>query len=433
MLVTRNTGKSNMGEEVMSQLLSRPVALGTSAGFLAMLTLTPLPKLPLVSLATGCGTMAFFLNRSQSTETKKLAAERKAREGAKPEQIESNLGVDALELQIGFGLVKLVDRTRGGDLLDRIASLRRQLATDLGLVAPPVRIRDNASHDANLYTIMLRGQEIARGELQADQLLAIDSGMTSEPLPGQRTVEPAFQLPAAWIAPGDRDRAERANYTVVEPTGVLATHLTEVIRRHAADLLTRAETHKLVDHLKQTNAALVDEVIPNQLKIGDVQRVLQNLLRERVPIRDLETVLETLGDWASRSKDPEILTEYARNALARTICAQYRDITGVVHCVSIDPATEDYISGAIQRHDMGSSLNIPPDRQAQFAARAREQVEAAGPAAGGAPVVILCSPQIRAWARRLIEPTLPQTPVLALNEIIRGLDVRAHGVVSIDV
>ncbi len=433
MLVTRNTGKSNMGEEVIGQLLSRPVALGTSAGFLALLTLTPLPKLPLVSLATGCGTMAFFMNRSQQTESKRQVAERRAKETAKPEQIESNLGVDALELQIGFGLVKLVDRTRGGDMLDRVASLRRQLATDLGLVTPPVRIRDNANHDANLYTIMLRGQEIARGELQADQLLAIDSGMTSEPLPGQRTVEPAFQLPAAWIAPTDRDRAERANYTVVEPTGVLATHLTEVIRRHAADLLTRAETHKLIDHLKQSNPALVDEVIPNLLKAGDVQRVLQNLLRERVPIRDLETILETLGDWAARSKDPEILTEYARNALARTICAQYRDITGIIHCVSIDPATEDYISGAIQRHDMGSSLNIPPDRQAQFAANTRAQVEAASPAAGGATVVVLCSPQIRAWARRLIEPTLPQTPVLALNEIIRGLDVRAHGVVSIDV
>jgi flagellar biosynthesis protein FlhA len=210
---------------------------------------------------------------------------------------------------------------------------------------------------------------------------------------------------------------------------VLATHLTEIINQYAPDLLTRAETNKLLDNLKQRNATLVEEVIPNLLKVGEVQAVLQGLLRERVPIRDLETILETIGDWATRTKDIEILSEYARNALARTICAQYKDEAGVIHCVTFDPVTEDYIQGNIQRLEHGSSLTIPPDRQSELAQKTRQQIEQV---VGVANVVVLCSPQVRSWIRRLIEPVLPQTGVLALNEIVRGIEVQAHGVVSLD-
>jgi flagellar biosynthesis protein FlhA len=432
MLVTRSTGKTNVGEEVLGQLLSRPVALTTAAGFLLVLTLTPLPTLPLITMATGCGLVAFFVRKSQVSTVAKKAAEQRAKERAKPERIESHLDVDALELQIGLGLVRIVDRARGGDLLERIGSLRKQIAIELGLVVPPVRIRDNTSLEPNQYTLLLRGQEVARGQLYPDQMLAIDSGLASEKLGGVETREPAFGLTAWWVPPGERDRAERLNYTVVEPTGVLATHLTEIIKRHAAELLTRADTNKLLDNLKQRNAALVEEVIPNLLKGGDVQRVLQNLLRERVPIRDLETILETVGDWASKTKDTEILTEYARNALARTICSQYKDEAGVIHCVTLDPATEDYIRGNIQRLDQGSTLAVPPDRQSELARKTKQHVEQAAASAGGANVVVLCSPQVRLWIRRLIEPLLPQTAVLGLNEIIRGLEVQAHGVVSLD-
>jgi flagellar biosynthesis protein FlhA len=302
----------------------------------------------------------------------------------------------------------------------------------MGLIVPPVRIRDNTSLEANRYAVLLRGQEIARGELYVDQLLAIDSGMASEPLGGVETREPAFGLSARWIAPDQRDHAQRLNYTVVEPSGVLATHLTEIIKRYAAELLSRTEANKLLDNLKQQNSALIEEVIPNLLKAGEIQRVLQNLLRERVPIRDLESIVETLGDWASKTKDPEILTEYARNTLARTICAQYKDEAGVIHCVTVDPATEDYIQGNIQRLEHGSTLSVPPDRQSQLAQNLKQQVEQAASSAGGANVVVLCSPQVRLWLRRLIEPLSPQTPVLALNEIIRGIEVQAHGVVSLD-
>lgn len=421
-----------MGEEVLGQLLSKPIAMVTAAGFLLVLAITPLPNVPLITMATGCGLIALLLRRSQTSSAAREAAERRARERAKPERIESHLGIDALELQIGLGLVRIVDRARGGDLLDRIAALRKQIATELGLIVPPVRIRDNTTLEPSQYVILLRGQPVARGELYADQLLAIDSGLASEPLGGITVRDPAFGLPAWWIPPDQRDRAERLNYTVVEPTGVVATHLTEIIKRHAAELLTRAETHKLLDNLKQRNAALVEEVVPNLLKVGEVQRVLQGLLRERVPIRDLETILETLGNWAGQTKDIEILTEYARNALARTICGQYQDEAGVIHCVTLDPAFEDYLQGNIQRLEHGSALTIPPDRQAEFARRVREQVAQAGAAAGGSPVVVLCSPQVRLWVRRLIEPVLPQTAVLGLNEIVRGVEVRAHGVVNLN-
>ena len=430
MLVTRSTGQTNMGEEVIGQLASRPIALLGAAAFLGVLMLTPMPKVPLLTMAGGCGTLAWFVRQNQVSQANRLAGEQQAKERTKPQQIETHLAVDALELQIGFGLVKLVDRARGGDTLDRIAALRKQMAIDLGLIVPPIRIRDNSEVAPNRYLVLLRGQEIAGGELFPDQVLAIDSGLAGQRLSGMETREPAFGLKAWWIQPDDRERAESLNYTVVEPTGVLATHLTELIKRHAAELLTRADTQRLIDALKQRNATVVEEVVPNVLKVGEVQRILQNLLRERVPIRDLEAILEALGDWAPKSKDPEILTEYARNALARTICSQYKDARGVIHCVTLDPASEDYLAANIQRVDSGSVLLLPPERQSEIATRTREVIEAAGPAAAGATIVMLCSPQVRVWLRRIIEAVLPQTPVLALNEIARGIDVQAHGVVS---
>ena len=432
MLVTRSTGKTNVGEEVLGQVFAKPAALMTAAAFLAVLTMTPLPTFPLLTMASGCGLLAFFVNRTHSENTAMVRQQQRVKERAKPEQIESHLAVDALELQIGIGLVPLVDRKRGGDLLDRIAALRKQMALEIGIVVPPCRIRDSSTLDAREYAVLMRGQEIARSELYPDQLLAIDSGLANEALHGIEATEPAFGLRAWWIPSDERTHAEQRNYTLVEPTGVLATHLTELIKRHADELLTRAEVNKLLDNLKQKNSALVEEVVPGVLKAGEVQKVLQRMLRERVPIRDLESILETLGDWAPKTKDAEILTEYARSALARTICGQYKDTQNVLHCVTLDPLAEDYVQGNIQRLEHGSSLTIPPDGQARLSRRIREQVEQAAASAAGASVVVLCSPQIRAWIRRLIEPVMPQTAVLALNEVVRGVEVQAHGVVSLD-
>ncbi|MBK8914393.1 MAG: flagellar biosynthesis protein FlhA [Phycisphaerales bacterium] len=431
MLVARSSGKSNMGEEVVGQLFSKPTALVMSGAFLVVLALTPLPKLPLLSLAGACGAMAYFVDRSRNRSTAQAEQEERTRQSAPP-KVETHLKVDALELQIGLGLIGLVDKSRGGDLLDRITAMRKQMAIDVGIVVPPVRIRDAIGLETNQYALLLRGQEVARGELYPDQKLAINSGVAGEPLRGYPTREPAFGLPAFWIADAERETAESRNYTVVEPTGVLATHLTEVIRQHAADLLTRAETQKLIDNLKQHNATVVDEVIPGILKVGEVQKALQNLLRERVPVRDLEAVLETLGDWGAKTRDVEILTEYCRNALARTICSQYRDAQGTIHCITLDPATEDFIQANIQRLEQGSVLAIPPARQAELAHRLKQELDRAASAAGGAPVVVLASPAVRLWTRRLIEPLSPRTAVLGLNEIVRGTDVHAHGVVGIE-
>lgn len=431
MLVTRSTGRSNMGEEVLQQLTGKPVALGLAAGFLGVLLLTPLPKLPVFSLAAGCGMLAYFTNQQQSLAATRKLAETKAEQRAKPASIESNLNVDALELQIGFGLVRLVDRARGGDILDRIGAMRRQIAQELGLVVPPIRIHDNGTLEPNQYVLMLRGQEIARGDVIPDAALAIDSGLTSGQITGVSAQEPAFGLPASWISGAERQRAEQFGYTVVEPAGVIVTHLTELVKRHAADLLTRSDTQKLIDHVKQHNQGLCEEVIPGLLKVADVQKVLQGLLRERVPIRDLEAILESLGDWAPKTKDSEILIEYARNTLARTICAQYRDSAGLLHCVTMDPRSEDFIQGNIRRSEHGSTLAVPPERQAELAAKVRQQLELA--AGAGGTVVMLCAPQVRAWVRRMLEPVLPQMPVLGLNEVGRGADLRAHGVVSLNV
>jgi flagellar biosynthesis protein FlhA len=432
MLVTRSNSKANMGEEVIGQLLGRPVSLAMAGGLLAVLMLTPLPTIPLLTLSSGCGAIAVMLHRGNRKTARVAAEKQRQQDEAKPPPIESHLGVDALEMQIGYGLVKLVDKKRGGDLLDRISSIRKQVAVDLGVIVPPVRIRDSGHIGGNAYALLLRGQEIARGELFPDRVLAIDSGLASETLAGIETREPAFNLTAWWIDPGNRDRAERLNYTVVEPTGVVATHLTEIIKQYAAELLSRGETQRLVDNLKERNAPLVEEVIPNLLRLADVQRVLQNLLRERVPVRDLEAILETLGDWAVRTKDVEVLTEYVRNALARTICAQYKDDANAVHCVSVDPATEDFVQGNIQRLENGSALTMPPDQQALLATRTQAAIEQASAGLSSGTIVVLCSPPVRMWIRRIIETSLPQTPVLALNEIVRGVEVRAHGVISID-
>jgi flagellar biosynthesis protein FlhA len=432
MLVTRSNGKTNMGEEVMGQLLGRPLSLVMAGGMLAVLMLTPLPKLPLIALSSGCGLVAFFLQKNTRQELARKDQADRQKEQDKQVPIESHLGVDAMEMQIGYGLVKLVDKGRGGDLLDRIGQIRKQVAIEFGLIVPPIRIRDSAQLEPNNYALMLRSQEVARGEIFPDRLLAIDSGLAADPLPGIETREPAFNLTAWWIAGDQRDRAERGNYTVVEPTGVIATHITEVIKQNAAGLLTRGDAQRLIDNLRQRNNALVDEVIPNLLRLADVQKVLQNLLHERVAIRDLEAILETLGNWAPRTKDVEVLTEYVRNDLARTICSQYKDEQNTIHCVSVDPATEDYIQGNVQRLEQGSTLTLPPDQQAALASRAKHEIEQATQSGAGGTVAIVCSPPVRLWLRRIIETVLPQTPVLGLNEIVRGVDVKAHGVISIN-
>ncbi|MEM1211514.1 MAG: flagellar biosynthesis protein FlhA [Planctomycetota bacterium] len=451
LIVTRTSSREDLNTELLGQLTGKWVALAITAGFLASMSFVGLPFLPMMGLASLCGGMAFFVYRQERTETqqKAKAAETQAKKSSEPEPVEQAMHVDTLELEVGYALVRLVDTSQGGDLLDRITMIRRQLAAELGLVMPPVRIRDNMQFQPNDYHIKIRGNAVAQGQVYPGQFMALDAGLVSPgsaPLQGIKCVEPAFGQQATWIDSGQKQRAEALNYYVVDPTSVLATHLTEVVKTHGAEMLTREETNNLIAQLKDKAPKLTGEVLEGEtpmVKPGELQKVLQNLLRERVPIRDLEGVVETLGDWATRTKDLEVLTEYARNGLRRTICSQYAvqepavDEPGLenpplvsrLYCVSLDPALEDQINGYIERSAEGTSMTMPPAVANRITAAVMGELQRLIDA--GRTPVVLASPQVRAQVRRLIEPHLPGSAVLGYNEISKGVEVESMGLATL--
>ncbi|MFM7135047.1 MAG: FHIPEP family type III secretion protein, partial [Planctomycetota bacterium] len=329
--------------------------------------------------------------------------------------------------------VGLFDTSRGGDLLDRISGIRRQLATELGLVMPSVRIRDNMQLDPNEYRLRIRGAVVASGQVYPELLLAMDSGLAHGRLDGIATREPAFGLEATWIDRGLREQAESANWTVVDATSVLATHLGELVRLHADEILTREEVSNLLAQLKQKSPKIVEDLVPGVVRPSDLQKILQALLRERVAVRDLETILETLAEWTPHTKDHDVLVEYVRNGLRRAICAQYAEIDergrARLRCVTMDPALEDTISGYIDRNPSGTTFTIPP----QLANRiARSVSESARPLVeAGRPVVVLASPSVRAQVRQILEPHIAGVAVLGYNEVVRGTDVESVGLVQL--
>jgi flagellar biosynthesis protein FlhA len=434
LIVTRNGSRNDMGEEMLSQVLARPKALIIAASFLALMSLTGLPKIPLLILGACCGTLAYMLTRTEQraiAKTKRDEQEASAAARKEPEKVEKLLDLDTLELEVGYGLVKMVDTAKGGDLLDRISMIRRQIAIDLGIIVPPCRIRDNIQLGVNDYIVKIKGQALAKGETYPDQFLAMDNGATSGPIPGGTlTTEPAFGLPAYWITESERSHAEALNYTVVEASAVLATHLTEVIKSHGYELLTRQEVKNLLENLKQRSPALIEELIPTQIKPGELQKVMQNLLRERVAVRDLETILETLGDYASRTKDLDVLTEYVRNALGRAICKQYVDDKDRLWCLTLDPALEELINGHLDRSERGTTNTMPPQTAQQVvqqvAAKTTELTQT------GRSAVILCGPQVRMALRRMIEGGLPHVAVLAFNEVPPEITVEAIALVGLN-
>jgi flagellar biosynthesis protein FlhA len=432
LIVTRTSGKTNLGDEMLTQIFAKPKALMIAAAFLGILMFTDLPKLPLTVLGSSCGGLAFIFSRSEQ-KTEAAAAKKEQDKTAKkePEKVEKLLDLDMMELEVGYGLVRLVDARKGGDLLDRISMVRRQVALDLGIIVPPVRIRDNMQLGASTYIVKIKGQAVGKGEIYPDQFMAMDNGATTGQIVGAtKTTEPAFGLPAYWITEPQRAAAETMNYTVVEATAVLATHLTEVIKNHAHELLTRQEVKNLLDNLKTRLPALIEEVVPAQIKPGELQKVMQNLLRERVPVRDLETILETLGDFAGRTKDLEILSEYTRHALSRTICKQYVDEKDKLTCVTLDPTVEDLINGHIERSDRGSTNTLPPQTAQQIvqqvAAKTQELTST------GRTATVLCGPNVRLALRRMIEGSLPHVAVLAYNEIVPEVTVEAVGLVGLN-
>ena len=435
LIVTRSGSKAQLGDELADQVVSQPKGLFITAGFLVLLSFTPLPTLPLLITAAVLAVLGYSIRQASTGAAPGAsgdpAAAAAAAAAAEPPAIESLLKVDTLELEVGYSLVPLVDKSRGGDLLDKISATRRQLAVEIGLVMPPVRIRDNIHVAATEYRVKVRGNPVSTGVLRPGGLLAMDSGIAAGPIEGEATREPAFGLAAWWIDPKLRDRAETLNYTVVAPTEVLATHLTEIVRRHADELLTRDEVNNLLEQLKQKAPKLVEDTVPAVIKPVELQKILQNLLKERVSIRDLETILETLAEWGGKTKDLEVLTEYVRNALRRGICQQYAapGEKGALRlvCVTLDPTLEDHIASFVDRGAAGTTVNMP----ARIASRiARQIVDALSPAIGaGHQPVIIASPQVRAVVRQIVEPHLPAVAVLGYNEVVAGIDVESLALV----
>jgi flagellar biosynthesis protein FlhA len=333
-----------------------------------------------------------------------------------------------MEIELGVGLIHLADPKRGGDLLGRVQRVRQNVAADIGIILPKVRIRDNMRLDQNDYTIKIADVAVASATLHPGLLLAIDSGLTTGTIDGYATKEPAFGSEAVWIEPTRRDQAEMLGYTVVEPGSVIATHLTEVVRKHADEILTRDATQHLLDELKQTSPAVVNELIPDQMKLAEVQQVLHMLLREGVPIRQLGPILESLGDYAGRTKDSVLLTEYARHRLARAICNRYRDDEGRLHVITLDPALEDRVRAGIEHTERGLFIRMSPPAVEQTCDLIATEIERLR--TQGRPPVVLVSPQLRAGLKRLTEQRLPNLVVLSYNEITRDTTIESHGMIA---
>jgi flagellar biosynthesis protein FlhA len=427
LLTTRSTQRSNLPEQFLTQLFSRPQALAVTGGFLAVLVMTDLPRTPLLALGAACIGMARVITQN---EARKQTAAVKAEESKKPaveERIEDYLAVDPMEIEIGVGLIRLADPKRGGDLLERIQRVRQNVAAEIGVIMPKVRIRDNMRLEPNEYRIKIADMPVAHDRLEPGQLLAIDSGATGV-VDGIATKDPAFGTDARWIHPARKDEAEMLGYTVVEPGAVVATHVTEICRRHADEILTRDAAKHLIDELKQTQPTVVNELIPSSMSLAEVQAVLHLLLREQVSVRQLGVILETLGDFAARTKDPILLAEYVRHRLARQICTRYRNAEGQLHVVAIDPAMEDRIRAGFEHNERGMFIRMSP-QAIEATCRSLGAQLAKLTAAGHSPIVLV-SPQIRAALKQMTENHLPQLVVLSFNEVTRDTQVVTHGLAT---
>jgi flagellar biosynthesis protein FlhA len=429
LLVTRSSYDTNLPSEFLKQLFSRPQALAVAGAFLGILVFTNLPRIPLLLIGASCVGLAINLSR-RTSQTKAGEAAKQQAQAAKPkeERVEDFLAIDPMEVEIGVGLIRLADPKRGGDLLERIQRVRQHVAADIGIILPKVRIRDNMRLAQNQYRIKVADMPVAEGTIYPTHFLAMDSGMTNGKIPGIATKDPAFGTPAVWIEHGVRDRAEMQGYTVVEPNSVIATHLTETVRKHADEILTRDAAKHLVNELKQTAPAVVEELIPGVLKLNEVQQILQLLLREGVPIRQLSAILETLGDYAARTKDPILLTEYVRHRLARTISTKYRGSDGTLYVATLDPALEDRIRAGFDHNDKGLFIRMSPQAVEITCKLIANEVNRL--TAANHPPIVLVSPQIRAAVKQLTAAHLPQLIVLSYNEITRDTRIESMAMIT---
>lgn len=432
LLTTRSTQQANLPAEFIKQIFSKPEALVVSGCFLILLMFTQLPSLPLLTLGIGCIGLAWNIQKKTKVQTRADAKTRAETESAKkmpPEKkVEDYLEIDPMRLELGAKLIVLADPNRGGDLMKRISTVRATLASEMGILLPMVRIKDRMSLPEFAYELQLGGNRVARGTLRPDRVLAIDTGLTTGSIQGEETTDPAFNRKAYWIEPSRRQQAEIYGYQIVDPGAVLATHIQEVARKHADELLTRDVTKQLLDQLKKTTPTVVDELIPTVMKLADVQQVLQSLLREDIPIRQLSLILETLGDHAPRMKDPIWLTEYVRHRLARTISHRYRDSNTQLRVVTLDPAVEDRIAAGTEHNDRGLFIRMSPAAINTTCQQIAEQIRKLDQASR--PRCLLVSPRIRASVRQITHDTLPDLRILSYNEISRDTNIESVGMVS---
>ncbi len=429
-IVTKAASESSLGQDLLKQITGQPVVLIISGIMLCLLGFFPgFPTWLLLPLGGILIYLGFFLLRSWQDDAvvEEDMIQQELEDIRKPENVANLLSLDPIELEFGYGIIPLADVNQGGDLLDRVVMIRRQMALELGLIVPVVRLRDNIQLDPNEYVIKIKGTVIARGQVMADRFLAMDPGIAEGEIEGIDTLEPAFGLPAKWIEEDHRERAEFMGYTVVDAPSIIATHLTEVIKQYGHELLGRQEVQSLLDNLRERNPVLVDEVVPKLLSLGELQKVLANLIRESVSIRDMVTILETLADYAGIVRDPDLLTEYVRQALSRTITQRFiPDNKGQV--ITLDSQLEKDIMDSVQQTEHGSYLSMPPDKtQRVYSSLSREINKITSL---GMPPIVLTSPVVRIYFKRLTEQIMPDLIVLSYNELDSKAEIQSVGVVN---
>ncbi len=431
-IITKATKEKDLSEELVTELFSMPKAFFMVGGAMAFLgVFTPLPWyifVPFGVLLIVWGNIQKKRQDIGAIEQEADNADEEANEIRKPENVTSLLQVDPIELEFGYGIIPLADANQGGDLLDRVVMIRRQIAIELGTVVPIIRLRDNIQLNPNQYIIKIKGIQVSEGEILFDHYMAMNPGYVEEEITGIPTFEPSFHLPAIWITEGQRERAESLGYTVVDPPSIIATHLTEVVRSHIAELLTRQDTQNLINNLKENNPTLVEELVPKLMNVGEIQKVLQNLLEEGISIRDLLTIFETLADHAATTRDPDILTEYARQSLKRAISNKYFTPNETTSVVTLDPTVEQEIMGAVKQTEQGAYLTLAPDRTQKIVDSVKQEVEKLENM-GKSPIVIT-SPIVRIYFKKLINDYVSDLTVVSYNEIEPNVELQSVGMVT---
>ena len=431
-IITKATKDKDLSQELVEELFSMPKAFFMVGGAMIFLgVVTPLPWyifIPFGVLLIVWGNIQKKKQDIGAIEQEADSADEEANEIRKPENVTSLLQVDPIELEFGYGIIPLADANQGGDLLDRVVMIRRQIAIELGTVVPIIRLRDNIQLNPNQYIIKIKGIQVSEGEILFDHYMAMNPGYVEEEITGIPTFEPSFHLPAIWITEGQRERAESLGYTVVDPPSIIATHLTEVVRSHIAELLTRQDTQNLINNLKENNPTLVEELVPKLMGVGDIQKVLQNLLEEGISIRDLLTIFETLADHAATTHDPDILTEYARQSLKRAISNKYFSGNDTSSVVTLDPAVEQEIMGAVKQTEQGAYLTLAPDRIKKIVDSVKQEVEKLENM--GKMPIIITSPIVRIYFKKMINDYVKDLTVVSYNEIESNVELQSVGMVT---